>query len=214
MHIVFDFDGTLADSQGEIQAQVQALFEKYGYPVDFEISVESLYQLRWDKKAKLLFFLLRKKDELTRNLRQSIARISFFPGIPDCLEQLRSLGHHISVITSNSAQNVRDFLSLQDNEKFLEIIGVKGIQSKKQSLHNYRKNYFLTNQEMAYITDDFRDVIACKELGIRVIAVSWGLTTRERLASAQPDALIDHANEIYPTLKKLCLDHEAAPLYR
>ena len=44
---------------------------------------------------------------------------------------------------------------------------------------------------MYYVCDTVGDIREARDAGIRTVAVTWGWHSRERLAAAHPDRLID-----------------------
>jgi phosphoglycolate phosphatase-like HAD superfamily hydrolase len=52
------------------------------------------------------------------------------------------------------------------------------------------------DQNAVYVTDTVRDVLLCRQIGLSVVAVSWGLDGMEQLAAAQPDQLVESPTEL------------------
>jgi phosphoglycolate phosphatase-like HAD superfamily hydrolase len=60
---------------------------------------------------------------------------------------------------------------------------------KKEKIHK---------KDVIYVGDETRDVLAMKKVHIPVIAVSWGLTAPEKLASLLPDLLLASPEDLNP----------------
>jgi phosphoglycolate phosphatase-like HAD superfamily hydrolase len=56
--------------------------------------------------------------------------------------------------------------------------------------------------DITYIGDEDRDIIAAKRLGVGVIAVSWGYNYKELLIKEKPDYLIDLPVKILEILNR------------
>jgi phosphoglycolate phosphatase len=54
----------------------------------------------------------------------------------------------------------------------------------------------LVLDETVYVGDEVRDIQAARFAGIRPISVTWGFNSREALAAAQPDWLVDEPDAL------------------
>ncbi|HVO28814.1 MAG TPA: HAD hydrolase-like protein, partial [Candidatus Paceibacterota bacterium] len=50
--------------------------------------------------------------------------------------------------------------------------------------------------ETAFVGDEIRDVEAAKKNKLAAVGVTWGVNSREGLAGARPDAIVDTAGEL------------------
>ena len=58
----------------------------------------------------------------------------------------------------------------------------------------------LRKSEVAFVGDEVRDVEAARKVGMTVVAVTWGINSRQGLADANPDFLVDTAEELIKLL--------------
>lgn len=202
MHILFDFDGTLVQSQNAVCEELGLLFDRYKRPRPAEISVAYLYQMPMTQRMRTLYFLWRHKNELTERLTRRSHEIPLTPGMAPVLQALHGK-HPLSIVSSNNLETIHKVLSHHSLPAFVEIQSVKGIRSKASTLSNYMRSYFLDAKDMLYITDDYRDLFSCHKLHIPVIAVSWGFSSAELLASARPTALVHTPQELLFEIEKL-----------
>ena len=61
----------------------------------------------------------------------------------------------------------------------------------------------LKPQEIIYVGDEVRDIQACKKIGVKIIAVSWGYNSKEILDREKPDYLVNKPIEIPKILKNI-----------
>ena len=54
----------------------------------------------------------------------------------------------------------------------------------------------LPDEKVVYVGDSLVDIATARNAGLPVIACSWGFVSREELAAAKPDYLIDTTREI------------------
>ena len=100
--ILFDFDGTLADTFETLVNITNRLAEEYGYPPANPSEINQLKNLSsWQiiKESGLsivqLPFLLRR---IRAELHNQLEYIEIFPGIKDALCQLKSQGYSLYVL--------------------------------------------------------------------------------------------------------------------
>jgi len=199
--IIFDFDGTIADSFDAVFNISNRLADQFGYPqtpladVNKLKSLSSREILRRSKVPffKLPFLLRRLRIELNRE----IARLQPIPGIKEALLELKQQGHHLGIVTSNSKQNVIAFLEAQAMDDLFDFIDSgltlfgKG-RIIQQILHQNR----IDPTTAIYVGDETRDVEAARKIGIKVIAVCWGFNSCDVLAAQNPDVIIHKPAEL------------------
>nr|MCR5762742.1 HAD hydrolase-like protein [Treponema sp.] len=101
--IVFDFDGTLADTLSLGINILNSYSSKFGYnKISLEqnknVSAHELISMAGIKLWKLPFLVRRMRKDLNENIFQ----IQIFNGIPDLLESLKSSGFKMGILSSNS----------------------------------------------------------------------------------------------------------------
>ncbi len=203
-NIIFDFDGTIADS---LPATI-AIFEELlrgGKPMTPE-EVERLRgmsllrvgaELRivpW--KAPLL--LARGRSRMRRRMKT----IPIFPGIAETIRQLRADGHTLYVVSSNSTQNIRIFLKQHKlDTEFVRLYGSAGIFGKTKLLRTMLRRTRVDHTNTYYIGDEVRDIEAAKKNSIKVIAVTWGYNNAAILHDHSPDVMAASPAEILNALQ-------------
>ena len=74
---------------------------------------------------------------------------------------------------------------------FREILGADFLFSKKEKIDYALEKYGIPGEQTFYIGDTAGDIREARAAGVRSVAVTWGWHSRERLAAAQPDFLVD-----------------------
>jgi len=54
----------------------------------------------------------------------------------------------------------------------------------------------LAKEAVLYVGDELRDIEASRKVGLRVIAVTWGLFGKEALEALNPDAVVETSEEL------------------
>ncbi|MDF1677869.1 MAG: HAD hydrolase-like protein [Legionellaceae bacterium] len=203
-HIIFDFDGTLADSLQALAKVTQVLAPIYHFQA---ISPELLPELRTMPAQQIINYLGIKPwlvpilmIAVRRRLLAQIPSMRLQPGLGTLFDPLSKHTSSIGILSSNSKKNIAQFLS-QHNIRQVNYIHVeKHRLSKRHALkHLMKKNQFHA-KDTYYVVDEVRDIEAAKTLGITSIAVTWGYNTKEALQKAEPTFLVETPKALKETL--------------
>lgn len=211
MIILFDFDGTLAQTLVLTQKLYNEVAVERGYRV---IEDSEIQELR-NKTALEVFKLLNVPVvafptlayKVQSQMQKQIAQVEAVSGIPEVLVELQKQGFSIGVLTSNSSSNVDGFLAAQNIQVVEFVISEKSIFGKAKILKKILTSKKITPDELVYVGDETRDIEATKKAGVRSIAVSWGFNSRKALESANPDFLLDSPEELLAVCQSLRTSH-------
>lgn len=193
-YLLFDFDGTLADSKEVALAALNRLADKHRYKRIEPEALEDLRKLSIVERCRQLGWPVYKipflATELYQLYREAIHQVSLFEGIPQTLTELQRRGYKLAIISSNSEQNIRDFL-LANNLTFIQdVICSNKIFGKDKVIKKFLKAHHLQPDNVLYIGDEIRDIVACKKCNIKVAWVSWGFDAYELVQPANPDFIV------------------------
>ncbi|MBW4669363.1 MAG: HAD-IA family hydrolase [Cyanomargarita calcarea GSE-NOS-MK-12-04C] len=204
--VIFDFDGTIADTVDALVSIANRLALEFGY---IQITPEELTLLRNLNSREIIkysgisifkipFLVKKVKSEL----KSKIQELKPIEGMKEALTILKNDGHRLGIITSNSQENVTAFLKANDLDNLFEFIqsGVT-IFGKTTIINNVLRQKHLKPQEVIYVGDETRDVEASKKANIKVVAVSWGFNSQEILSKENPNFLINHPRELLEVIK-------------
>jgi len=202
--IIFDFDGTIADSL-ELVIEIYRQLTGDTRPLTGE-EREALRKLPAQKVMKSLGvpmwrapFLLRRGRKI---MHSRVSEVEVFSGLPDILKALQERGYTMRIVTSNSENNVRVFLRKYGLESyFTDITGNIGLFNKSKVLKQIVKREKLDSHQTFYIGDEARDIAASKKAGLPIISVTWGYNDISLLEKLQPYALAKNPGdllEIFP----------------
>ena len=199
-YIVFDFDGTLADTFDVIKNI--AMNEYSEYDIDLELfkeegakgMIKKVNIPRW-KIPKMII-------NVTSKLRNS-KDIKLFPGIVALLHTLKK-DYKIGILSSNSKEIINDTLKEYDIENLFEFIySESSLFGKHTVLKRMCSKHNIDPLEVMYVGDEDRDIVAAKKAKIKTIAVSWGFNSMEKLSKENPDYLVDSPMQILEVLQDL-----------
>jgi len=206
--IIFDFDGTIADTLDTIVSITNRLAGEFGYK---QTSLEELLELKnlnsrqiikrsGISNLKLPFAIRKIKSELNKQIQT----LSPVPGIQASLIELKRQGYRLGIISSNSKENVTAFLNKNCLQELFDFVysGSTLFGKDKVIKHVLRKER-ITSEEVIYVGDETRDIEASKRTYVKVIAVSWGFNSKEALTSYNPDFLIHQPSELINAIKNM-----------
>lgn len=202
--VIFDFDGTLADSFPYFLNTINTLAETYNFP---PVNPEDVDQLRGMdarqlmKNARLPAWKIPLiANAFIRLMAKDIEQINLFKEVPDLLKHLSNQGVQLAIVSSNSEANIRRVLGPQ-TAALITYYGCGTSLFGKQ--HKFRKamaNRRVTPNEILCVGDEVRDMEAAKEADMAFGAVAWGYT-RVDVLEAYPDiALFYTVDDIAETV--------------
>ena len=199
--LIFDFDGTLADTLGEGLKIYNDLAREHGYTLVEQEGVEELRNL--DAKRLLSHLGIPKRKapfHLVTAMHRLHGRISKLPlieGIREVLPALRDRSEHMGILSSNLAKNIETFLDAHNlREQFTFISSIGKLRGKARHLRAIARTFSLNPQEILYVGDEIRDLQAARRARVEAAAVTWGFNSRESLAREAPTYLVEHPREL------------------
>lgn len=183
--VVFDFDGTLADSYSRVVDLIPRLAREFRFkaPAPDEIrelremsspQILSRLGISWWKVPILLW-------RARAMMRSDASPIPLFPGVPRLLRSLDAAGVEWGILTSNHHAVVRRSLELGGAPEPGWLESSSGLSNKAQRLKQMARALDCAPHEMVMVADETRDVEAARDAGIAMIGVDWGYSTPESL---------------------------------
>lgn len=190
-HIIFDFDGTLADSTKVLLVAWNTLAEKYQYKKIMPEEINSLKKLSMTERSHFVNFPMYKLPVFVPHFyqyyRKSIKDVHLVDGMKDLLKEIEKKGYKIVIISSNDKEHIVEFLQTNNLINVSNILCSSRFSGKDKILNKYIKDSNLKKSEVIYVGDEHRDIIACKKVGIPIIWVGWGYDSIEVIQSEKPD---------------------------
>ncbi len=200
-YLLFDFDGTIADSFGLGLEIINKLAPKYNlkpFTPDQVAEFRSIPTHKAIKQMKIPFYKLPVLIPVfLHEFKHVLPHLEPFEGIRECLTALKEAGFSMALLTSNSRDNVVSFLDNHDLNCFDWIEGGSGLFNKQVTIKKQIHKHKLNKDSLFYVGDETRDIIAAKKTGIKIISVTWGFHTPVNLASYEPDFMADKPMDIF-----------------
>lgn len=203
-HILFDFDGTIADSMPVLIHIYRELSRKYNlnFATDAEILTWRSLSARQilQRSGLSVFKIIPLIKEGKAAFSQHLHLVKPIQGMPDVLHQL-SQTHHLGIVTSNSTETVQQFIQQHNLPDFEFIHSDKTLFGKGSILKKVVKQHDINPEITMYVGDEIRDIQAARVAKMPCLAVTWGLNSHEVLQKHQPYAIIDQPQQLITHLK-------------
>ena len=205
--VLFDFDGTLADTGHIMFKAYEKLGDKYELPAVNHDEIDQIRALsirdRFKKAGVPIFKLPAILRETKQIYSDHISSAKPFPGTAGLLESFKDKGHLLSIISSNTDKNIRSFLAAHELNYFEHIRTTSSLFGKHRAISGFLRDLGIKPEEAIYIGDELRDIVACKKVPIRVIAVTCGYDHITLLKDANPNFLAEKPDDILAVLDEL-----------
>jgi phosphoglycolate phosphatase len=182
--VLFDFDGTLADTAPDLAAAVNRMLVEQGYE---PMPVEALRPFASAGARGLLFaaFDLKPDDAEYAALRETFLeyyaervceKTRLFPGIPELLQELKARGLRWGIVTNKATRFTERIVVELKLEPDCVACGdtTPYLKPHPASLLHAAEQLKIAPGECCYLGDDLRDMKAAQAAGMRPIAVEWG----------------------------------------
>jgi phosphoglycolate phosphatase len=194
--IVFDWDGTLMDSEARIVACIHAAFADLGLPVPTEEAARDIIGLGLDEALSVLL------PETGREGRRALIEryrhhflfandtpSQLFPGVAETLDWLRGQGYLLGVATGKSRQGLDQSLDSTGLAGFFDATRCADETVSKphpEMLLQIMAELGVTGPETLMVGDTEYDMQMARSAGAHALAVCYGVHAPERLMAHGP----------------------------
>jgi phosphoglycolate phosphatase len=203
--LIFDFDGTLADSAAWFRSILPDLARRFGFRCPDEEELEILRHKPPREVMRILKIPGWKLVLIAVHVRKRAAKAAAFPlfdGIPEILELLSAKGVKIAVVSSNAEVNVRRALGPELSARVHAWSCGAGMFGKAKHFRDVLGKLRVTPGRALTVGDEIRDIEAAREVGLRTAAVAWGFSMKPALDAAAPDFCFETVEELRVFLGK------------
>jgi phosphoglycolate phosphatase-like HAD superfamily hydrolase len=200
-YIIFDFDGTLADSMPVI---VSIAEEMLGVDItDKDIQrYRNMTAKQILKEARVPLYrlpaLLVKGKAI---MAGRVDDVRLFDGLEAVVKKLAE-DHVMYVVSSNGIGIITAFLKRHKiNKYFTRVYGNVGLFSKAQAIRKVTKREGFNVGDAIYIGDEVRDIEAARKIGMPIISVTWGYNGEQIIKKYMPDHLVTKPAQIVGVIK-------------
>jgi 2-phosphoglycolate phosphatase len=213
--IVFDLDGTLIDSRGDICAAANYALSRSGRS---PLPAAALVRFVGDGARTLLSRaanLSEASGELDAMVDDFIAYYVNHPidftrwveGAPEALEALQARNLPLAICTNKARPVTEAVLAALGATDTFKSVYAGGDGPKKPSpdaLRRIADALKVPPQLLVMVGDGPQDIYAARAIGCRVVGIASGYLPRERVSDAAPDVLLDDLKPLPGVVRRWC----------
>ena len=206
--IILDFDGTLGDTRANIVQTMRRTLERLGYPIPDEPTIAATIGVPLEKGFEQMLPGISPADvalcaatyrEIFEKCRKEMIP-DLFPHVEETLEALQDNAVIVTGASSRSYGSLNLSLQEMDIAPYISyVLGANSVTHAKPHPEPVLK----TMADLGYAPDETLvvgdmpvDILMGKGAGARTCAVTYGNASREELAAAGADLIIDDFAEL------------------
>lgn len=193
--ILFDFDGTLADTFPRVSLLMPRLARELRFrdpgPNGLEelrgLSVRQILsslRIAWWKVPLVLW-------RARVLLRAEGGDIALFPGMAELLRELDGSGLEWGILSTNGLDVVRDTLRRAGAPEPGWLEAGLGLSGKTARLRRMARRLGVSRRRLLLVSDEVRDFEASRRAGVPMVAVAWGYSLPSALEQAGANVVRD-----------------------
>jgi phosphoglycolate phosphatase-like HAD superfamily hydrolase len=198
--LLFDFDGTIADTADVAVKLYNEIAQEQGYTV---ISKNNLATLRNMSAREVVTYMgvpMLKIPFIAARVRAAlkdeVPNLKIIEGIREPLQLLKSKGYKMYIVSSNAKEHIERFLQNNQIMQFDGVYSVSNLFGKHVKIKSLVRTNHWDPLSVFYIGDEARDIEAAKKAQVVPISVAWGYNTEEVLAKNTPRMLLHNPSEL------------------
>ena len=211
--ILFDFDGTLQDSEPSIVNSFRDCFEKYdkveNFTPDKQIEVlgppiKEMFEKYFpneDPEEVSVFYRERNRQALRNGGTKAIDHAI------EVVSELKKQGYHVGIITTRMLNSTYECLEICgfDKDLFDDIIGLEQVKKTKpdpEGIFTFVNKNKFNSSDVIIVGDSQADVEAGKNYGAYTIAYLVNEAKKPLVEALKPNRVISDLNEILEIVKE------------
>jgi phosphoglycolate phosphatase len=204
--IIFDFDGTLADSFPWFCRILNEIADRFGFRRTEPHEIDALRTMGARDLMRHFGIPAWKMPFIAHHVRKrkskELEQTRLFDGVDRMLRELSDAGIAIALVTSNSEANARAILGTENADLIRTYECGVSMFGKASRFRKVLRRTGIPAAAAICIGDEIRDLeAACKE-GIAFGAVTWGYTVPEALLAQAPTTVFHSVGEIVDKLAR------------
>ena len=204
--LIFDWDGTLADSIGRIVTAMHIAAQRAGRPERNDEAVKGIIGLGLPEAILTLYPDM--TPEQVVSFRQHYADVyiamdarpsPLFAGVKDSLEAFRAEGYRLAVATGKARRGLDRVLKANGWEDFFDITRAADESASKPDplmLNQMLAHCDVRPEHALMVGDASFDLLMARNAGIDSVAVGYGAQSMQSLLAYEPRLAIERFTEL------------------
>ena len=204
--LIFDWDGTLADSIGRIVTAMQMAAQRASHPERDDEAVKGVIGLGLPEAILTLYPDM--TPEQVVSFRQHYADVyiamdaqpsPLFAGVKESLEAFRAAGYRLAVATGKARRGLDRVLKANGWEDFFDITRAADESASKPDplmLNQILAHCDVRPEQALMVGDASFDLLMARNAGIDSVAVGYGAQSMQSLMAYEPRLAIERFTEL------------------
>ena len=204
--LIFDWDGTLADSIGRIVVAMHHAAESGGFEARDDAAIKGIIGLALPEAIRTLYPLIEADELLAFRERYAEKYMAMdaepsplFPGVRAALERFRAQGYRLAVATGKARRGLDRVLKAHGWEAFFDI--TRAADETKSKPHPLMIEEILAHcgveaRHALMVGDSTFDLQMARNAGVGSVAVGYGAIPLPALLAYEPCLAIDEFSEL------------------
>ena len=205
--LIFDWDGTLADSIGRIVDAMRMAAELSGRPVRDDFAIKGIIGLGLPEAIRTLYPDITGNDlvDFRQHYADSYMGMDndvpspLFEGVRESIEAFRAQGYQLAVATGKARRGLDRVLKAHDWLDYFEITRAADETASKPDplmLHEILKHCGVEPGRALMVGDSSFDLLMARNAGMDSVAVGYGAQSLDSLREFEPRLAIERFPEL------------------
>ncbi len=207
-NVIFDLDGTLVDTSGDIIDCLNKAYTVCARPLSERKINRSFIGPPLSDMIKAITpdITDEERDRVVRAFRNcydrgEYANTKVFDGVPGMLRNLHNAGLRMFIVTNKPDKPARNILKFLPSDIFTDTItpdqrsGI--VLDKREMIYYVMRKWHLWEETTLAVGDSASDVIAAHENGIGAVAVLNGYGDKAEIGVSRPEFTINTIADLY-----------------
>ena len=210
--VIFDFDGTLADTKENIILTFQMTMKELGVEIKSRqecaatigLTLEDAFKVLYPGMAAEKYALLRDTYRRIFKENRKILVPGLFPEVMETLKELRRRGYLMSIASSRQSPSLHSFLEdMKIAHLFEYAVGGDNVEHPKpapDAVLQILRHYNLSAEEAFVVGDMPFDINMATNAGVKSCGVTWGNADAAQLKESGANYIIDKMSQLLEIL--------------
>jgi len=209
--ILLDLDGVIIKSTFKVNEAKRGLvgkLERLGLDIStisadntfMDIMAKAEKQVVENKKLDLEYLKKSMSAVLDKFDIQALSQSELIDGVKSVINELRRRGLKLGLITNSGRTGVKMAFEKFGLSGCFDVVvtrnDVERIKPSGESVQKAVSTLGHAPNEVTYVGDSWADVVAAKNAGVMAIAIIGGISPKEKILQASPDAIISSLDEL------------------
>nr|WP_189684719.1 HAD-IIIA family hydrolase [Pseudomonas sp. SWRI92] len=210
--LIFDWDGTLANSIGRIVESMHIAADRTGFARRDDFAVKGIIGLGLPEAIRSLYpdidddgLVIFRQHYADHYIALEAEPSPLFDGVADTLQLLRGEGYRMAVATGKARRGLDRVLKAHGWDDYFDITRAADETASKPHplmLEQILAHCGVQAGQALMVGDSSFDLQMARNAGMSSVAVSYGAQTIEALKAFEPCLAIDHFPELHAWLSR------------